>query len=311
MKVLILGAGALGGYFGGKLQKSGVSVDFLVRAKRAAQLAESGLTVREAGGVFKLPVKAVTVGQFSGTYDVVLLTCKSYDLASAMNDIAPTIGSGTVIVPLLNGVAHIEALSQRFGADKVLGGATLVFASLTANGEVERGAVPIDGTFIGELSGARTPRAEAIVATFNGAGVTTMLSENILAFMWRKFFGFGANAILTTLVHARAGEIAQAPAGAAYVTNVIEELTGICAKEGFPVAPEDPATIGKMFSQAGSLYAPSIFRDMEGGRPTEAEHTIGDLVQRADRLGLPAPLSRAALCRLQIHEQRRLNAAKA
>lgn len=307
MKVLVLGAGALGGYFGGKLLKSGVEVDFLVRPKRAAQLAARGLVVREAGGGFTVPVRTVMEGQSMGTYDVVLLTCKSYDLAGAIEAIAPAVSGNTVVLPLLNGVAHIATLTERFGSSRVLGGATLVYASTTPEGDIERGAVPFDGTFIGELDGTKSDRVDKLVGALNAAGAIALASDGIVAFMYRKLFGFSAAAILTTLLRARAGEIVAAPAGAAFVANVIDEISTVLEHDGFPISAENRQLILNMFSQPGSAYAPSIFRDMESGRPTEFEHTIGDLVRRGERHQLAVPLCRAALCNLQIVEQRRLS----
>lgn len=306
MRILTLGAGALGGYVGGKLQKSGCEVDFMVRPRRAAQLAERGLVIREAGGSFTLPARTRPPGQASGHYDVVLLACKSYDLARAIDDIAPAVSTGTVVLPLLNGVAHIDVLRNRFGAERVIGGASYIYSSLSSEGEIERGVIPFDGTDVGELDGSASARCDALAASLNKAGIVAARSDNIRAFMWRKMFGFSATAVVTTLLGARAGEIAAVPPGSVYVKSVVDEIAAIAAKEGFPVAPEDRELISRLFSQPGSPYAPSIFRDMEAGRPTEADHTIGDLVRRGEAHRLAVPLCRAALCKLQIVERRRV-----
>jgi 2-dehydropantoate 2-reductase len=234
----------------------------------------------------------------------VLLTCKAYDLNDAIESIAPAIGPGTAILPLLNGIAHLDALAARFGAHAVLGGLTLVYATVDAQGEIERGVFPFDGTTLGELDGRITPRVEAVRDALQAAGLVVTLSDDVLGAMWKKFHTFCVVATVTTLVRARAGEIAASPAGAAYVACVMDEIAQVFAAEGHAPAAADRATLQGLFSQVDSTYGPSMLRDVELGRRTEAEHTLGDLVKRADRLGVAVPLTRAALCHLQIHEAR-------
>jgi 2-dehydropantoate 2-reductase len=135
MRYLVLGAGALGGYFGGSLIRGGADVTFLVRPARAAQLERDGLVVKtQDGDEIRTQVRTVQQGQIKATYDVVLLTCKAYDLNSAMDAIAPALGERSVIVPLLNGVRHIDMLKERFGAERVLGGLTVINAALMPDG---------------------------------------------------------------------------------------------------------------------------------------------------------------------------------
>jgi 2-dehydropantoate 2-reductase len=161
MRFLVLGAGALGGYFGGKLLQGGAQVDFLVRPKRATQLAERGLVVKEPAGEFAAPVKTLAAGEIAGPYDVVFLACKAYHLDSAIEAIAPAVGARSAIFPVLNGINHIDRLVERFGAEHVLGGMTIVNAALTPDGDVVRPPTSLDGTKFGELSGERSPRCKA------------------------------------------------------------------------------------------------------------------------------------------------------
>jgi 2-dehydropantoate 2-reductase len=308
MRTLVLGAGGLGGYFAARLMQAGFSVDLLVRPARAQHLSEHGLVVHEQGVRSVLPVRPLQAAHLHepghGPWDLVLLTCKAYDLNDAIESIAPAIGPGTAILPLLNGIAHLDALAARFGASAVLGGLTLVYATVDAQGEIERGVFPFDGTTLGELDGRITPRVEAVRDALQAAGLAVTLSDDVLGAMWKKFHTFCVVATVTTLVRARAGEIAASPAGAAYVTSVMDEIAQVFAAEGHAPAAADRATLQGLFSQVDSTYGPSMLRDVELGRRTEAEHTLGDLVKRADRLGVAVPLTRAALCHLQIHEAR-------
>ena len=306
MRVLVLGAGALGGYFGGKLQKSGVDVSFLVRPRRAAQLAEQGLVLKAQDGEIRLPARTVMAGQVEGPYDVVLLCCKAYDLDGAIEAVAPAVGPGTAVLPFLNGIRHLSALSDRLGSAAVVGGVTAVNAVLEPGGDVVQSPVKIDMTALGELDGARSARCTAIQRAFTAAGVPIALRDDILAFMWAKFFLFAAIATLATLTQARAGAIARSAAGPTLVAAVLEECGRVVAAEGYP-APRAVAEIVRgLYAQRDSRYGPSILVDMQAGRTTEGEHTIGDLVERAARHSVPAPLLTAALCALQAYELTRL-----
>jgi 2-dehydropantoate 2-reductase len=139
MRFLVLGAGALGGFFGARLLKGGADVTFLVREKRAAQLQRDGLIVKgQDGEVFRSKVKTLQQDQIDGSYDVVLLTCKAYDLAGAIEAIAPAMGPQSAVLPLLNGMRHIDVLKEKFGARRVLGGLTAINAVLLADGTIQQ-----------------------------------------------------------------------------------------------------------------------------------------------------------------------------
>lgn len=158
MRYLILGAGALGGLFGGKLLKGGADVTFLVRPGRAAQLTRDGLVVKAQDGEIRTPVKTLQQGELNGTYDVILVCCKAYDLDGAMEAIAPAVGKDSAIVPLLNGVRHIDTLSKRFGLQHVVGGLTAINAALLPDGVIQQSQLRVSMNILGELDGRLTPR---------------------------------------------------------------------------------------------------------------------------------------------------------
>jgi len=307
MRYLILGAGALGGFFGGMLIKGGADVTFLVRPARAAQLRRDGLIVKtQDGGELRTEVKAVQQGQLDGTYDVVLLTCKAYDLGGAMDAIAPAMSEQSVIVPVLNGVRHIDVLTERFGQSRVLGGLTTINAALMPDGTVQQSQLRINLNAIGELDGRTSDRCTAIKTALEAGGIPVQISDAIVAMMWAKFFGFVISATIASLTRSRAGAIAKSASGSPFVSAVIDECTRAVTAAGYPPAPPPaPDTAGimrGMFSQPASTYGPSILIDMEDGRPTEGEHTVGDLAERAARMGISAPLLTAARCNLQTYE---------
>lgn len=307
MRILALGAGAIGGYFGGKLQKGGADVTFLVRPRRAAQLADRGLVVKAQDEEIRAPAKTVLAGQIDRPHDVILLCCKAYDLDDAVLAIAPAVGPDSVVLPFLNGIRHLSILSDRFGGERVLGGLTAVNAVLAPNGDVVQTPVKIAmPSAFGELSGQRSARCDAIQQAFAAARLSVTVRDDIIAFMWAKLFAFACIAAVATLTRARAGMIAASASGESLISAALEECGRVATAEGYP-PPKDVADIVRgLYAQRDSNYGPSMLVDMEEGRPTEGEHTIGDLVQRAARRGVPVPILTAALCNLQAYELRRV-----
>src|SRR5689334_18769106 len=305
MRYLVLGAGALGGFFGGMLIKGGADVTFLVRPGREAQLRRDGLIVKtQDGGEVRSPVKTVQQGQLDGTYDVILLTCKAYDLDGAMDAIAPAVGKQSAILPLLNGVRHLDVLTDRFGAQHVMGGLTVINAALMPDGTIQQSQLRINLTAIGELDGRPSARCTAIKTALEAGGIPVQIADNTLALMWEKFWTFASIATIASLSRSRAGVVARSAAGPALVSSVIAEVAAVVTALGYPPLPafNAAAQVAAMFSQPDSTYGPSMLIDMEDGRPTEGEHTIGDLADRAARAGIDTPLLTAARCNLQAYE---------
>jgi len=304
MRYLVLGAGAIGGYFGGMLLRGGADLSFLVRPKRAAQLAERGLVVKTPGGDVEYPVRTILSGEVDGHYDVVLLACKAYDLDSAMEAIAPALGSDSVILPFQNGINHISILVDRFGRHRVLGGKTLANCWLSPEGDVVRRAGNPDQTAFGELTGGPSMRSEVIQQALTAGGAASSVSENIVGELWAKYSAFVAVATIAALTRVPGGEIAAAPSGAAFVASVLDECARVFDAEGYPMPNDTRERVSRLYAVVGSPYRPSILDDLDARRPTEGEHTIGDLVRRADLHGVAVPILRAALCNVQAHEGR-------
>jgi 2-dehydropantoate 2-reductase len=221
-----------------------------------------------------------------------------------MDAIAPAVGDGTAILPVLNGVRHIDVLKDRFGALHVLGGSTVINAALLPDGAIQQSQVRINMNFHGELDGKITPRCMAIahdLRLIDGKAVPDIGTQ-----MWGKLCGYACNATVATLTRSRAGVIARSAAGAALVSAVLGEVASVVSAEaGVPVPPEFGDLIRGMFAQPASTYAPSILVDMEEGRPTEGEYTIGDLVDRANQRSIAVPILTAARCNLQAYDIKR------
>lgn len=304
MRIGILGAGAVGGYFGGRLVEAGRDVTFLVRPARKARLTEAGLTIESpAAGDFAAPVKAVTADEVTTPFDVVLLTAKAYDLDDAMEAVAAGVGEGTVVVPLLNGIAHLERLRGRFG-NRVAGGLVKIAVTLGPDGTVRH---LNDWQFItfGPLAEDQRPRLEALREAFEGTGVVATLTDDVRSALWEKLVHLATVAGMTTLMRASIGEIARTEAGAALSLRLLEANAAIAAHEGHRVPEEAMAGYRAMFADTASPYTASMLRDIERGGPVEADHVIGFMRRLAVRHGIEADLYTIVHTHLQAYEERR------
>jgi 2-dehydropantoate 2-reductase len=307
MKILVVGAGATGGYFGGRLLQAGRDVTFLVRPRRAGLLAEHGFTIRSRCGDFhRAAPPVVTAERLSETFDLVLLSCKAYDLDSAIASFAPAVGPRTAILPLLNGMRHLDSLAERFGAERVLGGLCVISSTLGEDGTILHLNDLHQLTF-GELDGARSERIEAIAAALLNAGFEARLSDAIRQEMWEKWLFIAAAAGVTCLMRAAVGDIVAAGA-ADLATGLIDECAAIATSEGFAPRPATLAMARGVLTAPGSTLTASMMRDIENGMPVEADHLIGDLLRRAGAADDRA-LLRIAYANLKAYEARRAREA--
>ncbi len=304
MRILVVGAGAVGGYFGGRLAAAGRDVTFLVRSGRAAQLQRDGLRIVSPSGDLALTVKTISAAGLAAPYDLILLAVKAYTLEAAMQDFAPAVGPGTMILPLLNGMRHIGALAARFGANAVLGGTSHISADLDADGRiVHLGA--LEDLNYGELSGERTLRLQALEAALAHAGFGDTLSPDITALMWRKWVVLASLGSITCLLRGTIGEVASTPRGVATAHAIVAECAAIAAAEGYPTAATELERMHDRLTRQGSDLTASMYRDLHKGAPVEVDQILGDLLDRADRHSLQAPLVRAAFVQLSIYEKSR------
>ena len=303
MRILVVGAGGIGGYFGGRLLDAGRDVTFLVRPKRAELLARNGLVIRSAlGDVDRAHPPTVTADALHDPFDLVLLSCKSYDLESAVADLAPAVGANTAIIPLLNGMRHLDVLDARFGAAHVLGGLCFISTTVGPNGEILHLNRAHQLTF-GERDGTRSARVERIVAAFEGATFEARPSDAIVQAMWEKWVFIAAGAGITCLMRSAVGDVVAA-GGADVSLALHDECAAIAAAAGFAPGAAARERGHATFTTAGSTLTASMLRDVERGAPTEADHIIGDLLHRS---GTPngSGLLRLAYLHLLSYDARR------
>ncbi|GLQ88957.1 2-dehydropantoate 2-reductase [Dyella flagellata] len=305
MKILVVGAGAIGGYFGGRLLETGQDVTFLVRKARAQALAQHGLQIRsQAGDASLMAPPTVQADALHETFDLIMLSCKAYHLPQALQDMAPAVGEQTLILPLLNGMQHLDRLDARFGAGRVLGGLCVIPATLDAEGVVRHLGASA-GLSFGERDGGRSPRVERIAQAMANARFDSRLSNTILQDMWNKWVFLAALAGITCLMRAPIGDIVAAPGGERAILDLLEECRRVAEANGY--APGDAAMQRSrtMLTEAGSTLSASMLRDLEQGSPVEADHVIGDLLARGEAAALELPKLRLAYTQLMAYEARR------
>lgn len=310
MRFLVVGAGALGGYFGGRLLEAGRDVTFLLRPRRAAQLAKTGLVIQSPQGNLQLPApRHVLADGIDGPYDVILVGSKAYDLASTMDSFAPAVGPNTVILPLLNGMQHIDALAARFGDERVLGGLCLISATLDDEGRVLH-LNDMHELSYGERAGGRSARIEAIAAQFAGANFTANASDTIAQDMWEKWIFIASAAGLTSLMRASIGDIVAA-GGEDVALSIFDECCAIAAYSGFAPRAAAVQRGRTILTTAGSPLTASMYKDIARGAPVEADHIVGDLLSRAAPGQAAAPsVLRTAYVHLKAYEARRAAASR-
>lgn len=308
MRILVVGAGAIGGYFGGRLLEAGQKVTFLVRPRRAAALLQHGLTVRSiAGDIHVSSPPTILAAEIREAFDVVLLSCKAFDLEDAMASFAPAVGEHTLILPLLNGMRHFDRLDERFGRKRVLGGRCLIAASLNEKGEIVHLNDKHELDF-GERNGTLSARVKEIAQAMGEARFAVRVSQEIVQEMWSKWVFLASLAGGTCLMRASVGDILATPYGTDLLQGLIDECDSIATAEGFPLSASSIQQTRRMLAEAGSPLTASMLRDMERNGPIEADHILGDLLQRADRSkhsGEGFPFLRLAYAHAKAYELRR------
>lgn len=311
MRILVVGAGATGGYFGARLLEAGRDVTFLVRPARAEKLAAQGLSVRSPVGDLHIDApKTVTADGLAGAgpFDLVLLSAKAYDLDTVVADVAPAVGARTAVLPILNGLRHLDVLDRAFGAERVLGGSCGIVATLTRDGEI-RQMTELHTLTYGERDGTRSERVARIEAQMEGARFQARASDKILLEMWEKWVFLATLAGATTLMRAAVGDIVAAPGGPAFIEALHDECQAVAVANGYGAREKVFAGARKMLTAEGSAMTASMLRDIEGNARIEADHIVGDLIERGRANDVATPVLERVLTHLKAYEHRRARAA--
>ena len=304
MKILVIGAGAVGGYFGGRLVQANRDVTFLVHRKRAEVIKANGLQIISTHGNVTLHPKAIVADEINQPYDLILLGVKNYALSAAVNDFAAAVGPDTMILPFQNGMSHIDLLIERFGKRAVLGSVCLVATEIDSAGRIVQLA-GFQRLIYGELDGSITPRLEKVDATLQGAGFRAAMSTHIMQDMWEKWVMIASVGGITCLLRGNIGEIVAIPGGADLSQSILRECSDIARACGYPPSEPFLKQQAPALTEAGSQLTSSMYRDLKKGSPVEVDSILGDFLERGKKAGLttPTPLLHAAFVNLSIYQR--------
>lgn len=304
MKVLVVGAGAVGGYFGGRLFQAGRDVTFLVRPAKAEQIRKQGLEIVSPHGNATLHPPVITADQITEPYDLIFVSVKSYALASAIEDFSKAVGPETMIYPMLNGMRHMDQLKSRFGDSAVIGGVCLVATTIDDAGRIVQ-LSELHKLIYGELDGKISDRMRRLDETMRDAGFYTQLSTNIVQAMWDKWVQLASLGLITCLMRGSIGEIVAAPDGAAFCRNAVNECARIAAACGHSPDLSFLEKLSAMLSEPGSALTSSMYRDLEKGASVEVDTILGDLLDHGRSHSIASPLLEAGCLNLRVYQSKR------
>ncbi len=304
MRILVLGAGSVGGYFGGRLAQSGADVTFLVRPARRAQIEQSGLRITSSLGDLTMPVKTVVSSELRPEFDLVILTCKAYDLDSSMDAIAPAMTASCAVLPLLNGLSHLDRLDARFGQEAVLGGSCAIDVMLMPDGVIRHSGT-LQRIVFGERNRQRSARTLAFAGLLARSSLQWEHADDVMLRMWEKLVMLNVLASITCLFRGNVQEIMSAPGGKEAAERALAASVEIATREGYPPTPAAVTLAHERLTDPAGTWSASMMRDMEGGRPVEADHIIGWMLDRARRHGVDDLVLSLAYTHLKTYERRR------
>jgi 2-dehydropantoate 2-reductase len=307
MRTLVIGAGATGGFFGGRLAQLGRDVTFLVRPARAESLRRNGLQIISPLGDAAIHPQLITADELRAKpqpFDLILLAVKAYSLEAAINDLAPAVGPETTILPILNGMRQLDLLDARFGAVHVIGGTCRINSDVDSEGRILQLSKLGDITF-GERDRSHTERIARINTELTGALFDAVLSDNVLHAMWNKWYVLASLNVICILPRGTCGDVVAVPQGVAFANTAIDECIAVASANGYPPPADLVDWDRKRLTLPGSDLTSSMYRDMIKNAPVEADHIIGDLITRGDAYNISAPLLRATYVQLKVYENRR------
>jgi len=304
MKILVVGAGAIGGYFGARLLENGENVTFLVREKRKDLLNQTGLKIQSVHGNAELIPRLITADAPNETFDLVLISTKSYHLKQAIEDLRPFVNEATTILPLLNGIAHINLLTEAFGEKAIIGGLCFIETTLKENGTISQKS-PLHQLIFGELSGEETPRIQKLQSVFSGTNADFEYSDNINQDMWQKYLFITTMSGITSLIESPIGPIMESTNGRNTVESLLNEIAEVMYKIGAPIRETIANDLLQKISGMGYDMKSSMQRDMEKSLPLEADHLQGFLLRHANKQNIPVPILETIYTKLSLYENSR------
>jgi 2-dehydropantoate 2-reductase len=300
MRILIVGAGAVGGYFGGRLVEAGRDVTFLVRERRRQELMNGGLVIHSVHGDWRGDVATLVSGESTRPFDLILLSVKAYHLEAAVRDVKPYVGEETRILPLLNGIAHLDRLQAVFGGERVLGGLCFIETTLNADGEVEQYSQRHD-LFYGALTDRQRANLNRLSETVAGIRAVVRHSEDITREIWKKYLFIATFSGITSLMQTAIGPVREVPGGAESLSRLLTDIVAAASIREPQLVPRLKEEVAQTLSELAPAMKSSMLRDMEKGVAVEVDHLHGFLLNLAGPEA-DLPLLRAVVARLKAYE---------
>ena len=308
MRIVVMGSGGTGGYFGAKLAQAGEDVTFVARGAHLEAIRAQGLRVKSAiDGEWT--VRAPAVERLDGLppADLVLFCVKSFDTESAADVIKPVVGTDTGVLPVQNGVDNMEKLERILGPGHVLGGVAQVLATIEAPGVVSHRF--LGRIIFGEMDGRESSRTRAFLAACERAGLQAEVSANMLRALWEKYVLIAAQAGMTALTRCPAGVVRSLPETRAMYRLIIGEMVALGNAAGAGLAAEVPDRCMAMLDSLGAAFTSSLHHDLAEGKRLELEALHGHAVRLGERHGIPTPMLFAVYAALKPHADGRRPAA--
>ena len=291
MRIAVVGAGGVGGYFGGRLAQAGIDTTFIVRGATLEALRTSGLTVESVLGDFKLDrVRATDDPSTVGPVDAVLLAVKAWQIPEAAESVRPMIGPDTMIVPLENGIDAPELLTRMFGSRNVLGGLCAIVSFIVQPGHIRHAAFEPMVMF-GELDNRRSERVDRLMGAFDRAGVKAEVPQDIRRSMWTKFLFIAPMSGIGAVTRVPVGVWRARPEIRAVVTSILEEMCAVAAAEGIDLGPDPVRKTWERYDALAPTSTASMQRDIMEGKPSELAAQLGAVVRLAGDRHVPVPVT--------------------
>ena len=300
MKILVLGVGGIGGFFGGYLHESGADVTFLVRPKRKALLITDQLKVISPLGNLNLDPKLILAEELKPVYDIILISCKTYDLDQAIIDLRPTKGRG-LIIPLLNGITHMKKLDKEFGQDNIMGGVAHISSTVNEDGTIEHFSEFKKLTF-GNRDLSKNNAVKEFAEVCAKTKFDVVLSEDINLDLWKKWVFISTVAGATTLFSCSLGEIVRNDFGKKIIIDLFNECRSIAKLYEFNFEDSEVDTILKTITSSSSPIKASMQRDVEKKSFTEHEQIFGDLITKGQKYNFDCPILMSCYIRMNVYQ---------
>ena len=298
MKILIVGAGGIGGFFGAKLHQAGADITYLLREGRYQHIQKQGLTVETPKGSFTIRPHVVLANQLEPIYDLIILACKAFDLENSIRSIAKASSKGAIL-PFLNGYTHLDILDRQFSKERVIGGIAHIAATISESGSIQQ-LTELNSFTIGPRAPVQEALSHELFSLCKKADFDSFYKENIEQALWDKWVFLATLAGMTTICRGSVGDIAATPYGKDLCRQMFAECCAIAAGQGYEIAEKTQSSSLEILTKEGSPFTASMLRDLLAGKKNEYQHILGDLIGFASNESIDCPLLKIAYTHMAV-----------